>query len=431
MRASKLAQVFGYRDFRLLWLGAFLSFTGSWVQNVAQGYFVVYNLHRNEQALAYVSFFWSLPVLLFGLWAGSMADVVDKRRALVNTQILYAMAAIYLAVATWLHWVTYWQIVAIAFLNGCIACIEMPVRQSTVSNVVPPEILPAAVPVNAMTFNVARIIGPALGAFLLQFLGVPFCYLANGISFLALVWAAMAIRANLQAPKHEPQPMWDLVTEGFKYTIRDVRLRTLFVLETLTGVFGLSYLPMLPSYAKEHLHLGDIAAKGFLGYAYAFIGVGAMTGLLLITQYSDSAQRARSIRFAMWGIGLGLLVLSQTSSHWLIYPMLALVGMCTLMQFNTTNALFQLLAPERIRGRVLSMHIWSLNGLSPFGVLLAGWVAAQSREQGYLPILGWHLHTATVGTPLAMMLGSIVTLIAALAATVPNDGLSNLEPAAR
>lgn len=428
---SNLARVLRYRDFRLLWFGAFLSFTGSFVQNVSQGYYVVYNLHENEQRLSFVSFCWSIPVFLFGLTAGSITDILNKRTALVWTQILYFLAAAYLAISTWLGFVTYGQIAAIAFLNGCIACIEMPTRQTTVGQVVPPEDLAIAVPINAMTFNVARIVGPVLGGILLAKLGVAICYFTNALSFLALVWAAQAIRADLRSQITTRQPIGDLVREGFLYAFRDVRLRTLFILETITGFFGLAYVALLPSYAKEHMHLGKVAAQQFLPTCYTAIGIGAMLGLLLMTQYSGERYRAFSVRFAMWGIGIGLCLVSLTSSLWVILPFLALIGMCTLLQFNTTNALFQLLAPEQIRGRVLAMHIWSLNGLSPFGVLAAGWLATYTRVSGVFPGVQMSLPDNLRGTPLAMLCGGAITLVGAVAATIPNEGLRNLKPASR
>jgi MFS family permease len=406
MQASKLARVLSYRDFRLLWIGSFLSFTGGWVQNVAQGYFV-YKLTGDEAKLALVTFAWSFPVLLFGFIAGSLADAYNKRTVLVVTQALFAAGALYVAAAVYWNFISYWQVLVVSLFLGLVACIEMPTRQSIVSRVVPAEDLAAAVPVNAMTFNVARIFGPALGGLLLAKVGIAACYLLNGLSFIALVWAALAIRSDLGRPEGDPQPIKDLITEGALYTLREPRLRTLLILETITAVFGIYYIALIPAYVEQVLGMVQpTAAKQTIGNAFTATGVGALVGLLLITQLSDSPHKGRIIQGSMLAIGIGLMLLSVVHVPMVAYVLLAIVGGSTIMQFNTTNALFQTLAPERLRGRVLSMHIWALNGFSPFGVLFFGWLASTTRTNLTAPIP--YLST---GMSLALQVGSLTMLL--------------------
>ncbi len=438
-KQSKLLYIWSFPDFRLLWIGAFLSFTGSWIQRVAEGYFV-YLITRDESKLALVSFVSSMPVFVLGLAAGSVADMFDKRRMLVITQALYAAGAIYLAIATEFKFVQYWQIVAVAFLLGVVSCIEMPTRQSVLSRVVPPEVLAAAVPVQAMTFNVARIFGPAIGGFLLAWMGVPACYMLNGISFLALIWAALAIKSDLSAPAREPQPIRDLVLEGMRYTFMDLRLRTLFILESLTATFGLFYIALMPAYVKEVMlarqeaiqHLSstavDLLEKQTLGYSFAAVGVGALGGLLVATHIADGPHKAVLIRAAMWAMGFGLVAMSFVTGPLMAYPLLAVLGAASIVQFNTTNALFQTLSPDRLRGRVLSMHIWALNGLSPFGVLLFGKLAQSTRENGALCLGSLTISTPSTGVALAMQVGGSIVLLGAIAATAVRGGLAGLSP---
>ncbi|MDR3688870.1 MAG: MFS transporter [Fimbriimonas sp.] len=423
---SNLYRVLSYSDFRLLWIGAFLSFTGSWVQNVAQGYFV-YQLTGDESKLGFVSFCSSVPVFIFGFVAGTLADAFNKRTVLIVTQAIFAIGALYLAIATQYRFVQYWQIVTVAFLLGLVSCVEMPTRQSVVSRVVPADDLAAAVPVNAMTFNVARIFGPALGGLLLAHFGVATCYLLNGISFIALIWAAMAIKADLTSRPRSPQPIRDLITEGYLYTMHDRRLRTLFILETVTAGFGLAYMPLLPAFVHQILGIaGQEDAKRSLGSAFTAVGVGAFIGLLLVTQYSESHRKANIIRGSMWVIGIGLILLSVARVPIFAFPVLSCLGAAAVAQLNTTNALFQLMSPERLRGRVLAMHIWALNGFSPFGVLFFGWLANRTRTnhnftwQGVVHTLPSH------GVALSMQLGGICVLVGALAATLSKRGLSGL-----
>lgn len=418
-----------------------MSFTGGWMQTVAQGYFV-YSLTNDESKLAFVSFCASFPVFLFGFVAGSFADHYDKRTILIITQALFAAGPLYLAVATHFHFVEYWHIVVCALLQGLVGCVEMPVRQSVISRVVPPEELAAAVPVNAMTFNTARIFGPAFGAVVLASVGVAACYLINGISYLALIWSATRIKSDLRARPSPPQPIYDLIFEGMRYTFKDVRLRTLFLLETLTACFGIVYVPLLPAFVHQILGYGEVNMKvnGHIqlvdtsraanGNCYTAIGIGAIVGLLVVTQISDKPFKATIIRLAMWMIAASLSLLSFVHNIWMAYVLLALLGMSVVAQFNTTNALFQVLSPERIRGRVLSMHFWGLSGLAPFGTLLYGWIASTTRTHNYLPIAGWQVPVPSTGVALAIQIAAVVVFLGAIAASLSRRGLHGLEKVA-
>jgi MFS family permease len=429
MSGSNIARVLSYRDFRLLWMGAFISFTGSWIQNVAQGYFV-YRLTGSEAALALVSFCSSVPVFLFAFLAGTLSDSFDKRKVLTIAMLCLSAASLFMSAATFFGFVQYWHIVVVALFVGLVGCVEMPTRQSIVSRVVPAQDLPAAVPVNAMTFNVARIFGPAIGGVILATMGVPLCYLANGCTFLALIWAVRAIQADLSPHPSEPQPMRDLLFEGMLYTMRDQRLKALFFLETITASAGIFYITLLPAYVEQVMGYHKEAAKQALATAYTSVGIGAMVGLLVITHLAHSEKKGTVIRAAMWIIGLGLLALSFGRTPWVAFPVLGFVGMATIAQFNTTNALFQMLSPERLRGRVLAMHIWALNGLSPFGVLFFGWLAHTTRETGRLPLFGHSYALSTTGVALSLQVGGAIMLLGALVATVGRGTLSDLRPTA-
>jgi predicted MFS family arabinose efflux permease len=283
------------------------------------------------------------------------------------------------------QFIQYWHILIISFINGCIACIEMPTRQSMVSEIVPPEDLAAAIPLNAMTFNIARIIGPWMGALLLAKIGPQACYLYNALSYSALIAAVLAIKYQYGGRPQRDSSIIDLVLEGARYTFKDRRLRTLFTMEGLVSIFGLAYLPLLPAIAERQLKLDKVG----LGHCYASIGFGAMSALVVLTILADRPYKARIVKSAMLTIGVGLVALGLVREPMLAYPLFFLLGMAVLMQFNTTNTLFQTLSPEALRGRVLSMHIWALNGLGPVGLLGFGWLANQqwlaNRVAGGMP----------------------------------------------
>jgi predicted MFS family arabinose efflux permease len=394
-------RVYRHRDFRYLWLGAFFSFIGSWVQTVGQG-FLVYDLSGDKTQLGWISFLGSLPVLIAAPLLGGVSDSFNKRHLLVLCSSVYGGSALFLAYASYSGFVQVWHVACIAVLNGFVGCIEMPVRQSIVSKVVPPEDLPAAIPLNAMTFNLARLVGPALGGWLLAEVGVPICYLVNGLSYIAIVMAVFAIRTDLRAMSSEPQPIVDLMLEGLRYVFRTRSFRSLFILESIVSMLALTYIPLMPAIARDVLNLDE---KG-LGYAYLSIGVGSVAGLLTMARINARPIQPTVIRTAMTVLSLCLIALSFTRSVWVAFPLFALMGASTVAHFNTTNTLFQVLSPERIRGRVLSMHVWALAGASTLGALPFAYLAELTSLQ------------------ISLMVSGVLTLCGAIWAWLDRVGLS-------
>jgi len=370
MLGSQIARAFRHRDFRLLWSGAFLSFIGSWVMTVAQGYWVFQHTHSPAK-LALITFMRSLPYFFMGPVPGVIVDAFNKKTLLVITQLGLASSSLYLAVATHYHFIQYWHVVICALVVGTTGAFEIPARQSAVGSVVPAEDLGAAIPLNALTFNFARLLGPAIGGIVLAKVGVDACYLTDGLSYFALIFAALAIRADLRAEKKdESQGIMDMVLEGARYTFRERPLRTLFILELIVSTCGIFYIALIPAIAAQMLHLGKN-----LGYCYVAMAIGTISSLLVIAATSDSGKRAFVLRVDMTLMAVGLLLLSFTHTRITAYAVLALLGACGVAHFNITNTMFQLLSPLALRGRVLSMHVWALSGLGPFGTMFFGWIA--------------------------------------------------------
>ena len=375
MRAlqNQIARAFRHRDFRLLWSGAFLSFIGSWVMTVAQGYWVFDHTHSAAK-LAFITFVRSLPYFFMGPVPGVFVDSFNKKTLLVITQFGLASSSLYLAVATHFHFCQYWQVVICALVVGTTGAFEIPARQSAVGSVVPPEDLGAAIPLNALTFNLARLLGPAIGGIVLAKIGVDACYLTDGLSYFALVFAALAIHADLRAEKRdEKQEIKDLVLEGARYTFMERPLRTLFILELIVSCCGIFYIALIPAIADRMLHLGTN-----LGYCYVAMAFGTISSLLVIAATSESGKRALVLRYDMTLMAVGLLLLSFTHTRITAYAVFALLGGCGVAHFNITNTMFQLLSPIALRGRVLSMHVWALSGIGPFGTMFFGWLASQT-----------------------------------------------------
>lgn len=362
-----------HRDFLILWIGALFSFTGSWIQNIAQQV-LVFDLTRDEAKLGLVAFCASAPVAVLGPVAGVLADRFDKRFVLVAAQTTLGLGALTLALLTQFNVVEYWHILTVATIIGVTGSVEMPTRQSVVGRAVPPEDLPSAVPLQAMTFNLARIVGPAVGSIILVSAGVTACYFTNAVSYLGLIIAVMLVRANLKPSPGVSEPIRDLLIEGLRFTFSDIRLRTLFVMESVMSAFGLAYLALMAALVQETLGLD----KKSIGFAMSLIGIGAILGLLFIARQSAGLNRGRTIRVSMTVFGLALLMIGIFPTANVAFPLFGVLGMCAIMQFNTTNTVFQLIAPERLRGRVIAMHIWALSGIGPFGTLFFGWLASKT-----------------------------------------------------
>lgn len=358
---------FRARDFRWLWGGTFISFVGTQAQTVAQGYYV-YQLTGSKAALGFIAFLGMVPVTVIGPIAGALVDRMDRRKSLMTYALLYSLFTLSMAIAAAMDRLTIAHIATVSFIMGLIGAFEMPTRQSLVRQVVPPEHLSSAIPAQAMTFNLARIIGPAIGGQIVAILGAMWCFFVNAGSYLAVLLSVLTMRVdtrpNLSARR---EPVMDLLKEGVQYTLRNPSLRTLFLMECATSLFAIFYVFQMPALASL-LKLGPSG----LGNLMSSVGVGAMIALITLGALSQRRYKAQAAGLAMLGLAIGLLLLSQVQSAWMAYPVVALTGASAIMQFNTTNTLFQTIAPPRLHGRVLSMHIWAISGISPFGTLAMG-----------------------------------------------------------
>ncbi|MER3496578.1 MAG: hypothetical protein C4320_07255 [Armatimonadota bacterium] len=344
--STSVLRVFRHRDFRLLFIGALFSFTGSWIQNVAQGY-LVYELTGSKERLALISFMGMIPVTFLGPVGGGLVDSFDRRKLLAGAQVVLALGAGFLAVATFFHFVQYWMVLTVAVVSGTTGALETPARQAVVGVVVPPEDLSAALPMQAMPFNLARVVGPAIGGFLVAKYGAGSCYALNALSFSALIYAALAIHAELRPKERRGGSLWDIVLEGARYVFYESRLRRLFLYETSLSFFGLFYLSMLPAIAKDLLRVGPDG----LGRCYTAAGLGAVAALFVNSWTSQHPVKGTLIKVALTLFTLALVGLSVASSAVPALIALGVLGFSAVVVFNTTNLLFQLIAPPAMRER--------------------------------------------------------------------------------
>ncbi|MFM9873305.1 MAG: MFS transporter [Fimbriimonadaceae bacterium] len=395
LKAWPAFRVFRHRDFRLLWFGALISFTGTQIQMVAQGAYI-YQLTGRKTDLALVAVFGMLPVTILSPIVGVLVDLMDRRKMLIGTSIILFVSTAFNAFAASNHTLTLVQILIVALIGGLVQTVEPTSRQTIVREVVGDQELSQAVPLQAMTFNLARAIGPAIGGILTAAFGFATCFWVNTVSFLAMTYAAIALKTKVPSSGRPGQPIKDLIFEGMLFTFRDPSLRMLFLMEGALSLFGVPYMFQMPAIAKDLFHLDEAG----LGLCYSAIGIGAITGLITIITISKRNLKTKIVRLAMSSFGVSLVALSFCQNIYVAMPLLAILGASSIAQFNTTNTLFQIISPAPLRGRVLSMHMWAIAGLAPLGNI---WMGAAADAYGLPPALIFGGTCVAIGATIAWL----------------------------
>jgi MFS family permease len=358
--------------YRSYWIGTFVSFLGSWMQTVAQGW-VVYEITNSKLLLGLLGFVGSLPTTLFSLFGGVVADRIEKRRLVIITQALFAINAFVLAVLILTGRVQFWHIALIAALNGFVNAVDAPARQAMVMDLVGAQFVTVGVAMNSAAFNTARVLGPALAGKLIEVVNAGWCFLINAMSYLGIIIALLRIPATPIRGSEDRLSMWSELKEGLVYVYRDGLLRTLVLLDCVLSIFAMSYSTLMPVFARDILQVG----KQGLGNLFSATGFGALMGALTLAKVAGSVPRGKVVITAAAVLCTGLTLFALSRSYLLSLACLMLVGGSAVSTLGSINALLQSLSPEHLRGRTMSLHVFALMGLAPFGNLLMGWIASQ------------------------------------------------------
>jgi MFS family permease len=340
------------------------------MQNVAQGW-LVYQLSRSEFTLGMVGFASAIPALLISPWGGVLVDRFSKRKLMVMTQIGAMSLALILSLLTFVGWIQVWHIVLMAVCLGAINAIDGPARQAFVVEMVGREDLPNAIALNSITFNIGRVLGPAIGGALLVSLGAAWCFLVNGLSFLAVIASllAMALLPHT-AQLHHTSP-WQELKSGLSYVRDQPTIRALLLLSLILSLFGIAYVALLPAVVDKMLNRGA-ATYSTLNTA---IGIGAMTSVLLLTNYGERVGRGRWLSFLALFFPLMLGIFAFTRNYQLAILLAALLGAGFIGEYVLLNTLLQTQIQDVMRGRVLSLYTLTFFGFTPFGNLAVGALA--------------------------------------------------------
>lgn len=390
---------FTYRDFRVQWFGACTSSIGTWVQLTAQNWMVL-SLTESivffglGQAffLGLDSFLQQLPIMLFTLVGGVLADRSDRRRTLLASQYMQMATAVTLALLVYFDLVTIWYVLILSFTTGLAQAFGGPAYQSLVPSLVDKKDLPNAVALNSIQFNIARVLGPLLFAATLSVAGrsgfsqqqaMAVCFALNAISFVVVINTLMALRVKHIPPAHV-RSMRDEMRGGIHYVRHHGQLVALTVLAATTTFLGFAVLTFLPLFAERVFNGGpDVYAQ-----MLAFSGAGSVVGALIVAWLGRFKRMGLTTLLVQAVYGLFIVAFAMSRTIWVSEVLLFLTGAALMIVFSTVTSLVQLIAPNEMRGRVMSIYMVAFRGGMPLGSLASGYAATFISAPAVLQING-------------------------------------------
>lgn len=395
--AGRLRQTFialGERDFRIFWLGQLVSVTGTWMQTVAQGWLVL-QLTGSPFVLGLAAAARSLPVLVLAFPAGIVADRFDRRTIVIAANVVAAVAAALLGALALTDQIDVPMILALAAVLGMTNAFEMPARQSYVSELIGRQQLANAIALNSLLFNSARVIGPAIAGVMVALVGPGWAFLLNAISFMPVIAGLFLVRRV-----HLPRvgvAVRTAAPEAFRYLRGEPRVTALLALLAAQTIFASGNYILGPSLAED---LGQ-GAEG-LGVLLSAAGVGAVVGGLRLAATSDRKERWRVLLLAGLAIGAGLVGVGLTTSYPVTLLCFVVAGWGVVTFNASANTLIQTIAPDRLRGRVMSLYTLTLLGLMPVGGVLMGALATALGSAAAIA-LGGVAYAAIIGAAFALV----------------------------
>jgi MFS family permease len=357
-------------NYRVWAAGALVSNVGTWMQRAAQDWLVLTQLtNHSASAVGIVMALQFGPQLLLMPWTGFAADHFNQRRLLIATQAAMGVLALILGILTVSGLVQLWHVYAFAFLFGCSAAFDAPVRQTFVAELVGDADLPNAIALNSTTFNAARMIGPAVAGIVIASAGTGWAFLVNAASFMAVLLSLSLLRTSELRPNARAHRTKGSVLQGIHYVWSRSDLRATLVMLFLIGTFGLNFPIFISTMAVGVFHTD---ARGF-GLLSSIMAIGTMSGALLAAGRDQPRFTSLLLGAAIFGLGCTLAALAP--SYWLFAGALLVIGIAALTVTNTSNSLMQLSTEPAMRGRVMALRLGVALGGTPIGAPIVGWVA--------------------------------------------------------
>jgi MFS family permease len=372
-----------HRNFQLFIGGQLVSLIGTWMQTTAQ-LWLVYKMTNSAALLGLFGFANQVPILFLASIGGYVGDRYNRHHGVIVTQVVSMLLAFALAALTFAEAIKVWELILVAFLVGIVNAFDVPIRQAFLVQMVVKEDLPNAIALNSSIFNGARVVGPAIAGFALAWKGPAWCFLLNGISFLAVLGALLAMRIQkITIKRPEGSPFQNFI-QGFRFVMGDLAVRSALLLLSLLSLLGLQYSVFLPIFASDVLHRG---AKGF-GLLMSTAGIGAVLGALYFAGRTSYKGLARWIAGTSLACGVGLALFSQSRVFWFSAAILLIVGFAATVQMAATNTIVQNRVPDELRGRVMAVYATMFMGVQPIGSLIAGGIAKHIGAPSTLSIFG-------------------------------------------
>lgn len=357
-----------HKNFRYYWSGQCISLVGTWMQSVSQSWLVL-SLTKSPVLLGLIGTIQFTPVMLFSLFAGPLVDKFPKKKILIFTQTIFMVLAFILAFLTLTNKIKYYEILILALILGFINTIDMPTRQAYAIEIVGKEDLMNAIALNSATFNLARVIGPAIGGLMMAYVGAGYCFLINGISYIAVIYGLFMIKApSYVRKKNKNTNVLKEIGEGLKYIKENpILLETLFMV-LVVGIFVFNFNVLIPVFTKNILHKGE---KTY-GLLLSALGAGSFLGAISVSLKSKRGPKKKTMMISAMTISVFLMLISFSNQYYLTMIFLFCTGIFNIYFSTTANSTLQMNSKDEYRGRVLSVYTLVFAGATPFGNMFAG-----------------------------------------------------------
>ena len=369
--ASHAWRALKHRNFRLFFGGQSISLIGTWMTRVATGW-LVYRLTGSALLLGTVSFAGQIPTFLFAPFAGVWVDRLDRRQVLIWTQAVSMAESLALAGLTLSHHITIHWVIALSVVQGLVNAFDMPGRQAFMVQMVEDRRdLSNAIAINSSMVNMARLVGPSLAGMLIAVSSEGWCFLADGISYIAVIASLLMMRLHVPVVARKPTSTWTEMQVGWTYVSTSVPVRTILLLFAMVSLMGMPFVVLMPIFAARVLHGGPHT----LGFLMGAMGVGALISALALAARRSVRGLARMIPIAAVVFGAGLIGFGLSRVFWLSAVTVLIAGAGMMQGMAGSNTIIQTIVPEDKRGRVMSYYTMAFVGMAPFGSLLAGSMA--------------------------------------------------------
>ena len=365
---NRVFKAFQYRDFRLMWIGACMSSIGTWMQIVAQGW-LIYRLSHSAFLLALDQFLGGIPIFLFSLIGGVVADRAERRKILLGSQYVQMACATILTVLIVAGRIHVWHMLALSFVSGLAQAFGGPAYSALIPSLVDREDMPNAIALNSIQFNTAVTIGPALAGQALAKLGESWCFGLNALSFLAPIVSLSIITARY-LPEKTNDSIFGSLKQGIKFVRKQGSMEALILLAFCMTALSMPMRTYIPVFVKDIFHRGPET----FGNLLSVMGIGSIIGSLTVAGMGNIPNKGRVALITLISLGVGIAGFSISKALPLSYAMLIIVGASMMMVFATVTSLVQLIATNEMRGRVMSVYNCAFRGGMPMGNLLSGWL---------------------------------------------------------